>query len=161
MDSSRRGIYRMLGSFLVGVAIALMGPRLVNVVLGQLFFSKARVEIARVTSPNGSTDAVMTKTDCGAPCSSEYRVYIVPKGGKAPTQQQSVFFADDLVEQDLEWRESHLLQIKYRQALIHEFSNITYPFGEFGRPETWQYAVEIRLAPFSPDFSYLKNGGLP
>src|SRR5260370_40282786 len=126
MDSSIRGIYRMLGSFLVGVAIALMGPRLVNVVLGQLFFSKARVEIARVTSPNGFTDAVMTKTDCGAPCSSEYRVNIVPKGGKAPTQQQSVFFADDLAEQDLEWRESHLLQNKYRQPVLQTYPHIPY-----------------------------------
>jgi hypothetical protein len=40
--------------------------------------------------------------------------------------------------------------------LINSFHNVVYPFGQQGNIESWHYAVEIRLAPSSSGFSYLK-----
>jgi hypothetical protein len=83
---------------------------------------------------------------------------VIPKGAKAPVDiQQFNFSTDDLTDAQMQWKQPHLLEIAYNRALINQFRNISYPFAKFGSPETWDYKVEIRLAPTSTGFSYLKE----
>jgi hypothetical protein len=151
-------VLAVLLSFIVGLAVGVGGPRLIRREADRLIFPEHRSEIARVTSPDGTVDAVMELTECGAPCSSGYAVTIVPKGNAAlrdPVQQ--VFIADDMVNAQIRWQEAHLLVISYDKAFIDDFRNVAYPFGRAGDVESWRYEVEIRLAPSSSGFSYLAN----
>jgi hypothetical protein len=145
-------------SFMAGMAVAIAVPRIVDAGAKRWFFPDQYQEIARITSPDGAVDAVMEEwAPCGAPCSSVFSVSIVPRGGAAlrgPVQQ--VFTADDMVNAQIRWQEPYLLIISYDKAFINNFRNIVYPFGKAGNVDSWQYVAEIRLAPSSTRFSYLK-----
>ncbi len=146
-------------SFIAGIAVGIVAPRLIRGGADRLLFPEHRREIARATSPDGTVDAVMEGIECGAPCSSAYFVSVVPKGSTAlrdPVQQ--VFVADDMVNAQIRWSEPHLLDITYDKAFIHNFRNVAYPFGRAGDVGSWRYAVEIHLIPSSPRFSYLVDG---
>ena len=160
--SERRGVIYLVASFLAGVASAMVVPRLVSHTAEHVF-PLALKEIARVPSPDGVVDAVMIRDNCGAPCSYGYTVFVVPKGEPAPNDfEGDVFSADDMVDQKLVWRQSHLLNISYSKALIYKFRNMVYPLGEFGAKEkNWHYKVEIQLVPSSTGFSYLQQSDLP
>lgn len=154
---NRRNIASIFLSFVVGVAVAIFVPPIVRPVVAKIFPVHWE-EAARKTSPDGSVDAVLQSSDCGAPCSLEYSVSIVPKGGKVPVDQvQNVFLGSDVVSPQIRWQKPHLLEIAYDRAFIESFRNVTNPFGKFGDEGSWQYTVEIRLALSSPDFSYLKD----
>jgi TonB family protein len=147
-------------SFAAGIAIGIAAPRLIHGA-DKLLFPEHRHEIVRATSPDGAVDAVMEGIECGAPCSSGYAISIVAKGSaprKDPVQQ--VFVANDVVNGQIRWEESHLLDISYDKAFIHNFRNVAYPFGRGGDVNSWRYAVEVHLTPSSPRFSYLaeENG---
>ncbi len=143
-------------AFVLGVALAILVPKLVIGGLKKVLFPDHRSEVSRVTSPDGIVDAVMVLSNCGAPCPANYSIVVVPRGGKAPADlDQYVFSADDMVNPKLSWNQPHLLQIAFTKALINNFRNLSHPFGVPGKVESWNYAVEIRLAPSSPDFSYL------
>lgn len=144
-------------SFIAGVGATISIPRLVRGGVNRLIFPEHRQEVGRLTSPDGTVDAVAQRIDCGAPCSSEYAVSVVPKGAIASTDPvQQVFLADDAVNAQVGWKESHLLDISFDKAFIHNFHNVTYPMGRSGDVESWRYAVEIHLSP-SARFSYLPD----
>lgn len=146
-------------SFIAGIAVGIVAPRLIQRGADRLLFPEHHREIARATSPDGTVDAVMEGIECGAPCSSGYSVSVVPKGSaplKDPVQQ--VFVADDVVNAQIRWNEPHLLGISYDKAFIHNFRNVAYPFGRPGDLGSWRYVVEIHLIPSSPHFSYLVEG---
>jgi len=133
-------------------------PKLIGRVADRWLFPKDRHEAARITSPDGTVDAVTEMIECGAPCSSTYAVSVVPKGGSAPMDAvQEVFVADDMVNVRVQWKESRLLDISYDKAFIRTFRNVTYPLGRPGNEESWRYAVEIHLSPSSARFSYLAD----
>jgi hypothetical protein len=156
MSTRRRQIILVLASFAIGIAITILAPWTLRR-LGGIIFPIPRQEVARVTSPDGTVDAVMVVLGCGPTCSDTYLATVVPKGAKAPVEiQQFNFSADDLTDAHLQWQQPHLVEIAYNRALINQFRNISYPFAKFGAPETWDYKVEIRLAPASTGFSYLK-----
>ena len=143
---------------MAGVVASIAAPRLIQRGADELLLPEHRHEIARTTSPDGNVDAVMEGIECGAPCSSGYFVSVVPKGSaplKKPEQQ--VFVADNMVNAQIRWDEPHLLDISYDKAFINNFRNVAYPFGRAGDVGSWNYAVEIRLAPSSPTFSYLSD----
>jgi hypothetical protein len=145
-------------SFLAGVVSVIVVPEMIRTVVSHTIFPITRTETSRITSPDGAVDAVMSKTECGAPCSTGYSVYIVPRGSNVSSDAKRVLFsADDMVDDRLLWKQPHLLEIAYDKALINSFRNVAYPFGEAGKQESWRYAVEIRLAPNSEGFSYLKE----
>jgi hypothetical protein len=101
----------------------------------------------------------MVVLGCGPTCSDTYVAAVAPKGAKAPIDLEKFnFSADDLSDVQMRWKEPHLLEIGYTRALVNQFRNLSYPFARFGEPETWDYKVEIRLAPASSGFSYLKEG---
>jgi hypothetical protein len=139
-----------LFSFLAGIVAASAAPWLVSSIDDRLL-PENRKEIARVTSPDGAVDAVMIRTNCGAPCSFGYEVYILGKGKRPPSDpQRALFSADDVLAGEISWTQPHLLSIGYTRAKIYSFRNISYPFGEFGAKEkNWKYEVELRLAPSS------------
>ena len=150
-----RHVLHIAAAFLAGIAVAIVLPRLINS-LGKMLLAEHREEIARITSPDGSVDAVMVNSDCGALCATITFVTVVAKGKKAPDDPgQYVFSADDTVNPRLLWKQSHLLEIAYDKAFINSFRNGCYPFGVPGNVESWKYEVEIRLAPSSAGFSYL------
>jgi len=145
-------------SFIVGLASALLGPRLISGAADRWLFPKDRHEVARTTSPDRTVDAVTEVTECGVPCSSTHAVSVVlrERAGSANAIQQ-VFVADDVVNMHVQWREPYLLDISYDRAFIHSFHNVTYPLGRPGDEGSWRYAVEIHLSPSSGRFSYLPD----
>jgi len=122
--------------------------------VGDVIFPIPRKEIARVTSPDGTVDAVMIVLGCGPTCSDTYLAIVIPKGAKAPVDIQQFNFSADT---QMQWKQPHLLEVAYNRPFINQFRNISYSFAKFGSPETWDYKVEIRLAPTSTGFSYLKE----
>jgi hypothetical protein len=146
-------------SFIAGIVVGIVAPRLLRGGADRVLFPEHRHEIARATSPDGTVDAVMEGIECGAPCSSGYSVSVVPRGSPPPKDTvQQVFDADDMVNAQIRWNESRLLDISYDKAFIHSFHNVAYPLGRPGNAESWRYAVEIHLAPSSARFSYLGDG---
>jgi hypothetical protein len=144
--------------FLAGAICAVSLPHLVHGALDRMIFPESKDEVFRVPSPDKSVDAVMIRTDCGAPCSPNYSVFVVPNGRKIEEKSgRKVFSADDMTNQGLRWSKPHLLEIIYGKALIVSFQNVTSPF--LGETDSRNYRVEIRLAPTTPGYSYLTEDG--
>lgn len=153
--NKRYRAFVLMAAFIAGAAFAVLVPRLIRNVADRWIFPKERRETARITSPDGTVDAVAEITECGAPCPSTYIVSVVPKGKVRTSTNEQVFIAADTVNAKLQWTEAHLLNVTYDKAFIDSFRNVAYPFGRAGDVQSWNYAVEIRLSPTSPDFSYL------
>ena len=90
-----------------------------------------------------------------------WNVFIVPKGAAAPKDDKnSVFTASVLRGEKLVWKQNHLLEVHYDLAEIEEFQNVWGSYELQGRG--WRpgdYLAEVRLAPSSPDFSFLTPDG--
>jgi hypothetical protein len=153
--NSRRAVL-LVAAFVMGIGVAVLVPKLIDIVLGRTLFPEERAEVQRVTSPDGVVDAVMESINCGTPCSLTYEVSVVSKGTSVPRDRsQQIFLAEDLVKPSLRWKEEHLLDIAYDRAFIHNFKNVIYPLGRPGNVESWQYGVEVHLSPSKSRFSYL------
>jgi hypothetical protein len=143
--------------FLAGVLCTVVAPKLFLLVLNRVIFPEERTEVSRVTSPDGTVDAVAIRSDCGAPCSTNYSVFLVPRGTRIRgSSTQPAFSADDVSGEHLAWSQPHLLEIGYNRAFIINFQNVAYPFTDHMGNRTLQ-RFEIRLAPASSSFSYLKE----
>jgi hypothetical protein len=121
-----------------------------------------RLEEARVTSPDGRFDAVMTREPIGGALGGIYwNVFIVPKDARAPKgDNNTILNASVLRGEKLIWKQNRLLEIQYDIANIEQFRNL-WGSNEV-RGSGWRkgdYAVEVRLAPSSPDFSFLSPNG--
>jgi len=158
--SRRHLVSYLIASFFAGIAASVAVPLLASRA-GDLFWPSEDKEIVRVTSPDGRVDAVMIRDNCGAPCYFGYSVFIVPRGmNPSKGSKGTIFYADDMADEKLTWKQPHLLSIGYSRALIYSFRNVSYPLHEFGKEETWLYKVEIQLAPTSTGFSYLESRDL-
>jgi hypothetical protein len=105
------------------------------------YLTSSTTEVARVTSPDGLVDAVVTSTDAGALVSLYYHVYIVPKGSKDLVKP--ILEGYGLDESKVHWAAPQVLIIPYTCALINEFSNAWIdPRINHG---VNAYEVEIRL----------------
>lgn len=121
-----------------------------------------RVEEARITSPDGRVDAVMIREPVGGALGGVYwHVFIVPRAAPAPKDSKdSILDADVLRGEALVWKQNHLLEIHYDIAHIEQFRNLWGSNEAEGR--AWRrgdYLAEVRLAPSSPDFSFLTPDG--
>jgi hypothetical protein len=120
-------------------------------------------EEARVASPDGRFDAIMAiETVPGVLGGGVYwNVFIVPKGDACPNdEKKSLFYASSLRGEKLVWKQNHLLEVHYDFAEIGTFHNVWGTDELKGRG--WRpgdYLVEVRLAPTSPDFSFLTPDG--
>jgi hypothetical protein len=121
-----------------------------------------RVEEARVTSPDGRFDAVMTGEAIGGSLGGVYwNVFIVPKGAVTPKDdKKSLLYAAVLRGEKLLWKQNHLLEVHYDIAHIEEFRNLWGSNEAEDRGwRTGDYLTEVRLVPSSPDFSFLTPDG--
>jgi hypothetical protein len=121
-----------------------------------------QVEEARVTSPDGRFDAVMTREAIGGSLGGVYwNVFIVPKGAVAPKDgKKSLLYAAVLRGEKLLWKQNHLLEVHYDIAHIEEFRNLWGSNEAEDRSwRTGDYLTEVRLVPSSPDFSFLTPDG--
>ena len=158
MDSTKRSRLIALGCFILGILSGIVAARLILLAANRAIFPAQRIEISRVTSPDAVVDAVMIENNCGAPCSINHSVFIVPKGQNVrQDSSQAVFSADDISGDKLVWKQSHLLEVAYGRAFVFQFRNVAYPLNTPTNDHTPVYRVEIRLAPTSPSFSYLTD----
>jgi hypothetical protein len=76
-------------------------------------------EVARVTSPDGRVDAVLTESDCGAPCSLGYEVRLELKGHHDVVKVASLDGAtrnENAWGVNLKWVDDDNLSIEYLRA---------------------------------------------
>jgi hypothetical protein len=121
------------------------------------------IEKARQTDPSGRLDSVLIMLSYGGAAGGGVNWYVsfVPKGQPASVAKQAVFLATSARDISLSWRQSHLLEIRYKRAQILQFTNL-WDTNELGTK--WFSAeepdeIEIRLVPSSTDFSILKPDG--
>jgi hypothetical protein len=76
-------------------------------------------EVARVASPNGSLEAVLTETNGGATTSFGYEVSVGTKGAKTLTHVASLYGAvrnEQAYGVNLNWTGEHILRVQYLRA---------------------------------------------
>src|SRR5437879_8009429 len=100
--------------------------------------SVARQEVKRVRSPDGRVEAVLIQTNAGATTGFGFEVFLVPTGANPKTGSE-LFRADRVVNLDLHWRESMVLEIAYDQGRIFHFSN----FWNSADLDNFRYVVEV------------------
>jgi hypothetical protein len=145
--------------FLVGLLACSLGPRLTSRFFGGNVSTHA--EESRVTSPDGTLDAVMIYESYGGAVGGiDWYAYIVRKGKTVSSGQKPVFGSDDLTGEKMVWKQPHLLEIRYDKADIEQFRNLwgLHEVEDVGPSGERDYGVEIRLAP-SSDFSLLTPSG--
>jgi len=145
-------------SFCLGVGLTALGPGVWRTLVTQ-----RQTEETRVTSPSGNLDAVMIRQPWGGGAGGfEWRVFIVPKGKPAPDDNShAIFQAGTLTGENLVWDQPHLLEIHFDVADIELFRNLwgLYEVQDVGPAGEHNFAVEVKLAPSSPDFSLLTPDG--
>ena len=76
-------------------------------------------EVARIASPNGNLEAVLTETNGGATTSFGYEVSVGPKGAKKDERVASLYGAVRNAQAygvNLSWADDHVLRVQYLQA---------------------------------------------
>jgi hypothetical protein len=120
-------------------------------------------EVMRVGSPDGFFDGVMVEQEWGGAVGGYiWDVYIVPKGERSPIdERKAVFHSNKLSKPYLLWNKPHLLEIGYNVAEVGQFRNLwaNYDAKYAGHPDKYGYFVEVRLVPFSSDYSLLTPDG--
>lgn len=99
-------------------------------------------EVARFRSPDEKLEAVLISGSAGATTATVSRIYITRAGERVESESDKnlVFTSDHTKELKPVWRDSHVLQIHYEEARIHQFRNF------------WE-TTEVRLIPASSDHS--------
>jgi hypothetical protein len=114
-------------------------------------------EISRHQSPDGKVDAVFTRSYCGPPGSSFWRIYVVPAGTKITKiderkERYPVAFGGWHIKGvEISWVRSGILEIRYKEGEVVSFCNSISPFGR-----RVEYDVEIRETPLDPCSSLFK-----
>ena len=120
-------------------------------------------EESRVTSPNGTLDAVMIlQNGAGALDGLTWHAFIVAKGSAVNIRNShEIFRASTLVGERLIWSQPHLLEIHYQLAHIEQFRNLwgLHEMQNVGSQGERDYLVEIRLMPSTNGFSLLTPNG--
>lgn len=101
-----------------------------------------REEIERISSPDSIVDVVLIRANAGATTSFIFEVYIVRMGYDVVSTEEKLLFRGDKMEGlKLQWVQSKLLTIQYKQGRIFDFSN----FWSSRDIQYFKYIVEIRL----------------
>lgn len=99
-------------------------------------------EVRRVTSPDGTVDAVLTVDygSGGATGGSVLALYLVPIG-EGFEEGVAALHAERATGLNLRWQDESLLEFGYREGEISRFTNLLYFDDQQGR----SYRVEVRL----------------
>jgi len=135
----------LLAVFLLGLFGQILAKTLWTIVL-----EAGTREVGRVPAPDASEDAViLIENDPIGPWGPSWQVRIV-RHGTAAKRGTKVFSARGMVNSKLVWNGPRLLEVGYDRARIDYFTNAWIP-----DPNRTATAVEIRLEPSAPEFSYL------
>ena len=107
-------------------------------------------EVARVESPNGSLDAVLTETNGGATTSFGYEVSVGTKGAKKLDQVASLYGAvrnEQAYGVNLSWAGDHVLRVQYLRAKAVQNVSKTVSVGGQQVEVELQSGVEDAAAP--------------
>lgn len=104
-------------------------------------------ERARVTSPDGTLQAVVAERASSATVSTPIELYLVPIYGTLPSEP--VLLGDRFENLRVSWKGPTLVEVQYDKGRIFRFTN----FWQSSNPEQSQHVVEIRLKPSSDSFS--------
>jgi hypothetical protein len=125
--------------------------------------SHSAIEVMRATSPDGLFDGVLVRDEWGGAMGGFlWFVFVVPKGKAFPIdERQAVFYANRLSRSSIGWTKPHLLEINYDKAEIEQFRNpwTSWDVQQAGKPSQQGYYVEMRLVPFTSDYSLLTPDG--
>jgi hypothetical protein len=140
-----------IGAFLLGLSVPLL-----NSSIPAWTGFPIRREIARVISPDGREDAVLTEEHAKVVFSrSLSKVRIVPHGSGIE-KGSLVFSGERLANAQLVWTDPRLLEIRYNRGRVDYFTN-----EAIAAPKEKDLPIEVRLVPLSPDFSYLQAASNP
>ena len=109
-------------------------------------------EAARIRSPDGLVEAILTKGDFGATVDYVYKLYIVPTGA-AIVPDQPILVADHVAGPSIVWEMPKFLTFSYSGARIFSFTN----FWQSKDVQNFAYVVEIRLKPATDSYSLDKQ----
>jgi hypothetical protein len=106
-------------------------------------------ELGRFQSPDGMVDAVWARGSGGATTGFVYELFLVPAGTKFDKKdsyfERAEFAGDHLEEFQLVWREPKLLELRFKHARIHDFSNYWRYWNRESPREDSRHVVELRL----------------
>jgi len=106
--------------------------------LSNIFCDKK--ELLRLASPDKKVEAILVRIACGgATTSYDFRLSIVPLG-KEPKRSDTVFLAEKLEGESIQWIAPKVLEIRYEKARILNFRNFWYSKDV----ENFEYIVEVR-----------------
>ena len=117
-------MYKFLKRLIITIIVTL----LTFVLIGYFIFSPSYDEVARVTSPNGSYDAVLIESNGGATTSFKYEIYITKKdkGIRFKNSVASLYGAirnDNAYGVNLIWNNQETLIIQYMTAKSKSLSS--------------------------------------
>jgi hypothetical protein len=150
----------LIGGLFLGLTMCFLGPSTLRRVFPP--DNTKAVELTRAVSPDGRFDAVLVRDEWGGAMGGFiWAVFIVPKGEKLPSvYDKSIFVAHRLTRAGIVWKQPHLIEISYDKAEIERFQNVWSCWDDRqSEAERKNYYVEIRLAPFAPDYSILTPAG--
>ena len=134
------------GTFLLGLTVPSLADHLPTWAP-----SPTRREITRVTSPDGREDAVLTEERTKVVFGRSLSQVRIVRHGMGTEEGSLVLSADPLASAQLVWADPRLLEIRYNRARVIYFTN-----RGAAAPKERDWPIEIRLAPRSDDFSYLR-----
>jgi hypothetical protein len=85
-------------------------------------------ELTRITSPEKTLDAVLTRSSAGAMDSFHYNVYLVTPGVEVNDNSSYVFSATRATNLNISWNGNRSLLIEYDETRIDFFTNYYYPY---------------------------------
>src|ERR1700732_1894103 len=91
--------------------------------LPHLTQSPIRLEIARVTSPDGSEDAVLSEVHSAIVSAQRSSEVHVVRHGMPMEKGPLVFSANRLLKPEILWNDPRLLEIRYSRAHIDYFTS--------------------------------------
>lgn len=106
-------------------------------------------ELARISSPDSTVDAVLLRKNFHATVPFIYEAYIVKANNKAGDEKDLILKSDHMNNIQLKWKEPRFLEISYSSGRIWHFQN----FWQSKEVENFNYLVETRLKPMSDSFS--------
>ncbi len=107
-------------------------------------------EVARVKSPNGSLEAVLTETNGGATTSFGYKVSVGIDGAKTLNPVASLYGAlrnEQAYGVDLSWADDHVLRVQYLRAKAVQNVSKTVNVGSQQIEVELQSGIEDAAAP--------------
>lgn len=106
-------------------------------------------QVARFRSPDGMVDAVWARGSGGATTGFVYELFLVPAGTEFDKKdsyfERAEFSADHLEEFQIVWREPKLLELRFKHARIHDFSNYWRYWNHESPRDDRRHVVELRL----------------